>query len=314
MKEPENWREGRVIRAGSDRFQVALEDTELPCRLRGRIKKERTRRVRNVVVGDRVRVALTGPTENPMAEGVIEEVLTRSSLLSRASAGGGFREQILMANLDRVFLVMAVAEPEFQPLLLDRFLVACEFRDLEAFVCLNKTDLAGPERIESLGAPYRRAGYPVLPVSALSGEGLDSLREAMAGRLSLFLGPSGTGKSTLLQHLQPGLEIATQTVSRGSGQGRHTTSNTQLHPLDFGGFVADSPGVREFELWGMEPRDLAACFPEFEKEEPVCRFPDCSHSHEPDCGLREAVEAGRIDLGRFENYQRILGSLRDKSS
>jgi len=303
-----------VIRAGSDRFQVALGEGELPCRLRGRIKKERTGRVRNVVVGDRVKVALTGPPEDPLAEGIIEEVLPRDSLLSRASAGGGLREQLLMANLDRVFLVMAVAEPEFPSLLLDRFLAASEFRGLEAQLVLNKVDLVPPARVEQLGEPYRRAGYPVLAVSALEMSGLEALREAMTDRLSLFLGPSGTGKSTLLQALQPGLEIATQAVSRGSGQGRHTTSATELHPLDGGGFVADSPGVREFELWGMEPRDLADCFPEFAREEPACRFPDCSHSHEPGCGLREAVEAGRIDAGRYENYQKILASLRDKSS
>ena len=174
-------------------------------------------------------------------------------------------------------------------------------------------DLVPPGRVEALAGPYLRAGYPVLPVSALAGRGLEPLREAMADRLSLFLGPSGTGKSTLLQALQPGLEIATQSVSRGSGQGRHTTSSTELHPLDGGGFVADSPGVREFELWGMEPQDLADCFPEFRREGPLCRFPNCSHSHEPGCGLREAVQAGRVDAGRYENYQKILASLRDKS-
>lgn len=302
---------GRVIRAESGRFQVETALGCVPCSLRGRIRKERKRQVRNVVVGDRVRVRLTGPAAEPTAEGVIEELMPRSSRLSRATPDGGRREQVLMANLDRVFVVMSTREPDFNPRLLDRFLVGVAHQGLDGVLVLNKCELVeGPAR-DALVAPYRAAGYTVLATSAETGAGLDALAAEMTGRVSLFLGPSGAGKSSLLRRLQPGLEIATRSISSSTGKGRHTTSYTELHGLDMGGWVADSPGVREFGLWGLEERELPHCFPEFEPHLGDCRYPDCSHSHEPRCGLREAVEAGEISAERFESYQRILESLRE---
>jgi len=302
--------EGRVLRAASGRFLVGDGEQVIPCHLRGRIKKERQRRVRNVVPGDLVLVRLTGALPRPESEGVIEEVLPRSSQLSRTSPGGR-REQVLMANPERIFVVMATREPAFNARLLDRFLVAIENQNLEAVICLNKCDLASPAERVSMISPYRAAGYPALMLSALTGEGVPRLADAMAGRLSLFLGPSGSGKSSLLQRIQPGLEIATRAVSGASGKGRHTTSVTELHPLDRGGYVADSPGVREFGLWGLDERDLAGCFPEFRPHLGTCRFPDCTHSHEPDCGLRRAAEERAFDPRRYESYLRILESLRE---
>ena len=302
--------EGRVLRAESGRFLVDLGEQRVPCSLRGRIRKQRLHQVRNVVAGDRVLVRLTGSLPHPEAEGVIEELLPRQNQLSRAEAAGARREQVLMANLDRVFLVLAAAQPEFNPRLLDRFLVALAHQELEGVLVLNKCDLASlAERLQMV-LPYRTAGYRVLMTSAATGEGCERLAEAMQGRVSLVLGPSGAGKSSLLRRVQPGLEICVRDVSAITGKGRHATSYTELHPLAAGGWVADSPGVREFGLWGMAPRDLAACFPEFRPHLGGCHYADCSHSHEPDCGLRQAVEERAVDPRRYESYLRILESIK----
>lgn len=311
MDDREGRREGRVLRAESGRFIVHDGGICVPCRLRGKIKKQDRRQVRNVVPGDLVVFSLTGPAGDQAAEGVIEQLQPRQSQLSRAASGQGRREQVLMANLGRVFLVVSLHEPDFNARLLDRFLVAVEQQELEAVICLNKMDLAADGEETSCLDAYRRAGYTCLELSAVSGRGLEDLRAEMTDRISLFLGPSGSGKSTLLECLQPDLDIATGQVSEGSGKGRHTTTYTQLHILDFGGFVADSPGLRSFGLWGMAERDLAACFPEFRPFLGACRYADCTHSHEPSCALAEAVESGRIDASRFDSYRRILESLRE---
>jgi len=303
--------EGRVLRAESGRFIVDVGELRVPCRLRGRIRKQQLGQVRNVVVGDRVLVQLTGSLPHPEAEGVIEELLPRDSHLSRASAERTPRQQVLMANLDRVFVVMAAARPDFNPRLLDRFLVALAHQELDGVVVLNKCDLTGAATRTAVVLPYRAAGYPVLMTSALTGEGIERLSSSMQGRVSLFLGPSGAGKSSLLHAIQPGLELAVRTVSESTGKGRHTTSATELHALDRGGWVADSPGVREFGLWGIAEAELATCFPEFRPHLDRCHYPNCTHSHEPDCGLRAAVEERAVDPRRFESYLRILESLRE---
>ncbi len=306
----ENRIDGRVVRAESGRFLVDTGEFRVPCRLRGRIRKERRGQVRNVVVGDRVRIQLTGSGSARASEGVIEELCKRDNQISRATPDGRRREQVLMANLERVFVVMACAGPVFNPRLLDRFLVAAEHRDLDPVIVMNKWDLPEAAGIPELLAPYRTAGYRLLITSAESGQGLEELRAEMKDRVSLFLGPSGAGKSSLLGRIQPGLEIATRSISESTGKGRHTTSYTELHGLDCGGWVADSPGVREFSLWGVEELDLDGCFPEFQEHLGTCRYPNCSHSHEPTCGLREAVEEGSIDRGRYESYLRILETVR----
>ncbi len=311
MKEAPKVMTGRVLRAESGRYTVQSGELTLPCQLRGRLKKEKLGRTRNLVVGDEVRFILTGAVGARDSEGVIEEILPRRNMISRLASGKSRKEQILMANLDLIYLVMAIREPGFAGILLDRFLAACEHRRLETRICLNKCDLDYGHEAEQLLAPYRKAGYETHCLSALDGRGLDELKASMTNQVSFFLGPSGAGKSTILAAIQPGLELATQTVSRGSGMGRHTTTRTELHPLDFGGYVADSPGVREFGLWGVEDMKLAGYFPEFREYLGACRFPDCSHSHEPDCAVLEALSQGLIDAGRHESYLRILGEIRE---
>lgn len=302
--------EGRVLRAESGRFLVDIGEHRVPCSLRGRIRKQRLRQVRNVVVGDRVLVRLTGSLPHPEREGVIEELLPRLSQLSRAEAAGARREQVLMANLERVFVVMAAASPAFNSRLLDRFLVALAHQGLEGRLVLNKCELVGLAERLAMVLPYRTAGYGVLMTSAETGEGCERLAAAMHGRVSLFLGPSGVGKSSLLGRVQPGLELAVQEISTATGKGRHTTTATALHPLAQGGWVADSPGLREFGLWGIAPLELATCFPEFRPYLDGCRYLDCSHSHEPDCRLRAAVEERAVDARRYESYLRILETIR----
>ncbi|MBC8366718.1 ribosome small subunit-dependent GTPase A [bacterium] len=310
MKEAPKDRIGRVLRAESGRYTVQSGTLSVPCQLRGRLKKEKLGRTRNLVVGDEVRFILTGSGGAQDSEGVIEEILPRRNMISRLASGKSRKEQILMANLDLIFLVMAIREPGFAGILLDRFLVACEHRRLEAHICLNKCDLDDGHEADQLMAPYCKAGYKTYCLSALERRGLDELKSSMTDQVSFFLGPSGAGKSTILAAIQPGLELATQTVSRGSGMGRHTTTRTELHPLDFGGHVADSPGVREFGLWGVADMQLAGCFPEFRGFLGACRFPNCSHSHEPNCAVIEALRDGYIDAGRHESYLRILAEIR----
>jgi len=311
MKEANKDCVGRVLRAESGRYTVQSGKLILPCQLRGRLKKEKLGRTRNLVVGDEVRFILTGSTGAEDSEGVIEEIMPRRNMISRLASGKRRKEQILMANLDLIYLVMAIREPGFASILLDRFLVACEHRRLKVRICLNKCDLDDGHEADRLLAPYRKAGYQTHCLSALEGRGLEELKSTMSDQVSFFLGPSGAGKSTILAGIQPGLELATQAVSRGSGMGRHTTTRTELHPLDFGGHVADSPGVREFGLWGVEDMQLAGYFPEFREYLGACRFPNCSHSHEPDCAVLEALEAGHIAAGRHGSYLRILGEIRE---
>lgn len=296
---------GLVLRARSGFYTIATEEGDrLEARLRGRVKRER-QSSDLAVIGDRV-VA----ERLPDGTGAIESVEPRERRFSRRQPGprGSWREDVLVANPDLVAIVFATDRPPPNPRLIDRFLVVAEYNEVPAVLVANKVDLVGADAARATFGPYQRIGYDVVYTSAKSGAGLDDLRERLAGRLSIVTGPSGVGKSTLLNALQPGLQLKTGEVSEALHKGRHTTTHAELLPLDDprGGYVADTPGIRELGLWEIPPTELAWCFPEFRPHLGSCAFNDCSHLHEPRCGLRAAVGSGAISEERYDSYRRML--------
>jgi ribosome biogenesis GTPase len=223
---------------------------------------------------------------------------------------------VVAANVDRLVVVMAAAAPEPRSALVDRLLVVGEANHLETDLVLNKMDLLGEpneggtetcsSRLRELAALYRDIGYRVVETSAESGLGLEELRVLLSAGTSALVGPSGVGKSTLLNALEPGLGLRVGELSHRRGTGRHTTVSARLLPLSFGGLVADTPGFSDAGVWGVEPRELEGCFPEFAAHRQSCQFRGCSHLHEPGCSVQEALERGEIDSGRFESYRVLV--------
>jgi len=294
---------GTVLRAQSGFFRVQTERGPVECTLRGRLKKER-RNTDIVVIGDQVEISLVSP-----GRGAIEEVLPRRTRLARRAAGtrGAYKEDVLVANVDQVLLIFACDAPPFTPRMLDRYLVICEHSGLEALIVATKVDLVGMERAHALFAPYARIGYPVIYASTVSGLGIDQVRAVLDGKISVVTGKSGVGKSSLLNAVQPGLNLATGAVSAQLNKGRHTTTVAELIPLTTpgGGYVADTPGIREIGLWQLSPEDLDWCFRELRPYLGHCFFAGCTHVHEPDCAVRSAVAAGAISPERYESYVRL---------
>jgi len=242
----------------------------------------------------------------------IAEILPRRSRLARRAPGGGQGERIVAANVDQVVVVFAAANPEPHRRMLDRFLVIAEANELAARVVINKVELVGgAEAARARWMDYERAGYPVHLTSAKRAEGLDTLHGALSGVVSVLTGPSGVGKSSLLNAMFPGLDLRVGEISESVNKGRHTTVGGYLHPLpgDDGGYVADTPGLREIGMWALEPNSLDGCFPELRPYLPHCRFADCSHGVEPDCAVRAAVDAGEVSAARYESYLKLRGEL-----
>ncbi len=279
-------RQGIIIKAYNSFYYVQQSDEVVMCTLRGRFKKGRF----SLLVGDEVRFSLLSD-----GKGVIEEIMPRRSLLKRP----------LVANVQQVILTFAAANPDISRLLVDRFLVLAESSKLEIVLCINKSELGDALAMRSFTECYRKIGYRVLEVSAVDGRFLNELREVLHDKVSVFAGPSGVGKSSLLNALQPELNLLTGEVSEKIGRGKHTTRHAQLMPLQGGGFVVDTPGFSMAEINDILPEELRHCFREFNEETAGCRFSSCLHLHEPVCGVKAAVADGRIDALRYENYQII---------
>jgi len=292
---------------------VAAGGVEWRCQVRGRLKKG-PREVQTVaVVGDQVRfTVLDEKAEPPM--GIIEEVLPRRNRISRLAArrSGGRVEQVLMANLDQVVAVQSLREPTPQKGFVDRLLVAAERFGVDGVLVLNKCDLEDDDREGTPWDYFRGLGYTVVWTSAETGQGIEEMEGILQGRISLLIGASGVGKSTLLNRIQPGLRLRVGEVTEKTGLGRHTTTRTELFPLKGGGFIADSPGIRGFDPWDIDPIDLRDYFPDFADPGQDCRFRTCLHRDEPDCGVKTVVASGGIPGWRHLAYLALLKDLEDR--
>jgi ribosome biogenesis GTPase len=292
--------EGLVVRTESGYHRVLADGQIIVCRAPKKLLMGERTTTTAVVIGDRVRLELRKD-----GTGLIEEILARESELARGGAGGSRFRDVIAANLDLLVVVQSVREPDFNPARVDRFLVMAEAAEVPAVLCLNKVDLVDPREADSFARPYLEAGYRVVETSAKTGQRIQELRELITDKISAFLGPSGAGKSSLLNRIQPGLKLRTAEISEATGKGRHTTTTAELLRLTDGGYVADTPGLRELAFKDIAPEDVAWMFPEFRALTAECKFTNCTHREEPGCAVRQGLEEGRIDPTRYRSYRRI---------
>lgn len=299
---------GVVIRSTGSWIDVQVTGRVVRTRVRGRFRLRGWAETNPVAVGDRVTVRLNGDDT-----GLITDVDDRRNQLSRRAAGKRIgQEHVLVANVDAVWIVQSVRLPRLNPGFIDRVLVAAEAQDLMVGIVINKTDLADDADTEWLalvGGLYRSLGYTVYFTSALTGDGIDMFRSELVGATSVLTGPSGVGKSRLLNAVEPGLDLRVGAVSDKTRKGRHTTAHASLRVLSEGGFVIDTPGIREFGVLNLEPWELSHYFPEFRTPLRSCRFPACTHDHEPQCAVKEAYLEGSISEDRYSSYLNILHSI-----
>jgi len=288
-------------------WRVRTESGEsLEASMRGRLKKAENAALK-LTVGDEV---LLEPGSHA-GTWAIGRILPRRSQLARRMPGGGHGERIVAANVDQVIVVFAAAKPDPHLRMLDRFLVIAEGNALDARIVINKVDLVDENEIRDRFGAYTAAGYPAHFTSVKKRIGLDELHDALAGHTSVLSGPSGVGKSSLLNNMYPGLNLRVGEISESVNKGRHTTVGALLHPLPDAGYVVDTPGLREVGMWGMPSEDLDRCFPEFRSAIDSCRFGDCTHRTEPDCAVREAVASGEVSADRYDSYVKLREELED---
>lgn len=282
---------GIIIKAYNSYYYVQNDNKVTMCTVRGRFKKEKF----SLLVGDEVEYTLTGHHK-----GVIEHIVPRRSMLKRP----------MVANVDQVIVTFAAVNPDINAVLIDRFLVLAELSSLDIIICINKIDLVNIDEIQPLIDIYKAIGYPVIPVSAKSALGIPALRNFLHNKISAFAGPSGVGKSTILNALEPGLELVTGEVSDKIGRGKHTTRFAQLLPLSGGGFVVDTPGFSSTDFSDINISDLMYCFPEIAEIAPKCKYNSCLHLKEPQCAVKQAVTDKSINKERFDSYLKILEDIK----
>ncbi|MBN2366345.1 MAG: ribosome small subunit-dependent GTPase A [Calditrichaeota bacterium] len=296
---------GKVIKATRSQYLVRSDQDTITCTVRGKLVGAPKDDTTSVRVGDNVLIESVSRNE-----GVIREILPRKSKLSRAVEGKAYKEHIIATNIDQMVIIMSVKKPAFKSGLLDRYLVIAEKNMLRSIICLNKIDLAAKKQFEKYASSYRKLNYPFYFVSAHQGEGLDDVKMILKDAVSVLVGHSGVGKSSIIQEIEPSLNLKIVEISAKTHKGKHTTSFVQLFPLSFGGYVIDTPGIRELGLWDIYRADLKKYFVEFRNFEDQCQFNDCNHIEEPACGIKQAVSQGFIFEERYRNYVNIYRDLR----
>jgi ribosome biogenesis GTPase / thiamine phosphate phosphatase len=300
---------GLVLRSTGSWYDVRVGEQVVHSKVRGRFRLEDHDQTNPVVVGDKVTIRRIDD-----GTGLITEIHKRKNRLSRRAAGRRVgMEQVIAANIDRAWCVQSIRMPKINTGFIDRFLVMAEVEDIPGGIILNKHDLmkdADRDAVHFIRDLYEELGYPVQFTSVPRKEGMEELRAQLNDRISLLAGPSGVGKSSLLNELHPSLSVKTGDVSAKTQKGRHTTTFATLYEIEGGGFVVDTPGIREFGIWDLSPEDLSSFFVEMRALLPECYYPSCTHDHEPDCAVKEAVERDEITIERYESYMNILKSLR----
>lgn len=293
---------GVVVRATGSWYEVMRGDETVRCRMRGRLRLRGARSTNPVVVGDEVTC-----TADESGDYVVADIRPRRNYVIRRASNLSKESHIIAANVDRALLLVTLRAPATPLEFVDRFLVTCEAYKIPATILLAKYDLAAadPEAVAAFHAVYESAGYRVVDLSTLDGTGLDTVRALVTGRTTLVAGNSGVGKSTLVATLEPGLELRTGAISASHRKGRHTTTFSAMYPLTAGGFLIDTPGIKGFGLIDIEDHELGHYFPEMMRIGAGCRFHNCTHTHEPDCAVRAAVERGEVAQSRYESYLKI---------
>ncbi len=285
--------------------QIEIDGAEQPATVRGLLTEIDTGYINPVAVGDRAIV-----TEGSAGSWAIEDIQPRRTLLARPDPFLAPRQQVIAANVDQLLIVSSWRTPDLWLELIDRYLIAAGLSDIEPIVCINKADLVDDQaELQASTSIYREMGHKVLITSATTGLGIDELRNALMGKLTVVVGLSGTGKSSLMGTVQPGLDIRVGRVSEANRQGTHTTTRSKLYRLDVGGYVADTPGIREFGIAGLTLGELPLYFPEVDELAAECKFSNCSHLEEPECAVHQAEAAGRVSASRVASYRAIFDEL-----
>lgn len=286
---------GRVLSVhGLASVVETVDGKRFQCATRQLLKSLSTEQRHVVASGDRV--LFRPENEN---EGLIERIEPRHGILSRTSRN---RQHVIVTNVDQLLIVVSAAEPVIKPNLIDRFLITAEKAEIPAVICINKIDLVDPADLQPLIGVYGQMGYHIQLVSAETGFGIDALRSIVKDQETVLAGQSGVGKSTILNQIEPGLNLRVNEVSSDNQKGRHTTTAATLLPLSFGGYVVDTPGIRQLELWDVIPEEVAGFFRDLRPYINRCRFPDCTHTHENHCAVKDAVADGQLDTRRYDSY------------
>ncbi|MCA9264078.1 MAG: ribosome small subunit-dependent GTPase A [Planctomycetales bacterium] len=289
---------GRVLSIHGLASVVLARDGQMySCATRRLLKSIETSQRHVVAVGDRVMLRPAGG-----AEGIIERIEPRHGLLSRTSRG---RQHVMVANVDQLLIIGSAGEPDIKPNLIDRMILAATTAGIEPIICINKIDLLDPAELQALAGVWGQLGYVVHFLSATEGHGIATLRSIVRGKQTAVVGQSGVGKSSLLNAIDPGLELRVSHVSAENEKGRHTTTAAKLIPLGDDGFIVDTPGIRQFQLWDIIPEEVAGLFRDIRPYVAKCRFPDCTHTHEQECAVKDAVADGYIDIRRYESFCQI---------